>query len=55
MIPEKLEHCPKCGEVQRWNYDAQSCAACGFDRLVQAVMAFFAVSFEVEKAGGSDG
>jgi hypothetical protein len=26
---EKLEACPKCGEVKRWLYDAQVCAACG--------------------------
>jgi hypothetical protein len=26
---EKLEACPKCGEVRRWLYDAQICAACG--------------------------
>lgn len=25
---EKLEECPGCGEVKRWLYDAQMCAAC---------------------------
>jgi predicted nucleic acid-binding Zn-ribbon protein len=35
-VIEKLEQCPKCGEVKRWLYDAQLCATCGeseFDRL----------------------
>lgn len=26
---EKLEECPACGEIKRWLYDAQICAACG--------------------------
>lgn len=26
---EKLEECPDCGEIKRWLYDAQMCAACG--------------------------
>lgn len=26
---EKQEECPLCGEVKRWLYDAQICAACG--------------------------
>ena len=24
-LPEKLEHCPKCGKDEFWNYDAQQC------------------------------
>lgn len=26
---EKSEECPACGEIRRWLYDAQICAACG--------------------------
>ena len=33
VIIEKREECPRCGEVQRWVYDAQICAACGFGNL----------------------
>ncbi|WP_422366384.1 hypothetical protein [Pelagibius sp.] len=27
---EKEEECPRCGEVKRWLYDAQICAACNY-------------------------
>lgn len=29
MMLEKSEECPQCGEIKRWLYDAQICAACG--------------------------
>jgi hypothetical protein len=29
MMHEKEEACPTCGEIKRWLYDAQICAACG--------------------------
>jgi ribosomal protein L37E len=31
---EKREECPRCGEVSRWNYDGQICAACDFGNAV---------------------
>lgn len=30
MHIEKLEECPRCGEVKRWKYDAQICAVCDY-------------------------
>jgi hypothetical protein len=36
---EKEEACPSCGEIKRWLYDAQICAACGNgDRYSKATL-----------------
>ena len=35
-MPEKHEDCPTCGESERWNYDGQICARCGYNGLTGA-------------------
>ena len=31
---EKLEECPRCGEVKKWLYDAQICGACDYGNRI---------------------
>lgn len=33
---EKAGECPRCGEIKRWLYDAQICAACDYGNAMPA-------------------